>query len=267
MAQANGISYHMDSKDIREVPEVYGNQTEYREIFINIINNALDAMPDGGRIIFSTWNKDGAVFISISDTGKGMTEDVKKKIFDPFFTTRRPEGTGLGLSITYGIIIRHGGEIAVESKVGEGSTFTLQFPIATGACSTKEISVPEQETKRDGLKILVIDDESEICDILEKLLSSDGHMVKAVNNGAEAIILAKNSSYDLVLCDMVMPEVFGYDVIKALNELERRPKIGIITGWGDKLKPIEDMALKVDFIIKKPFSFSEIVKHINNTFK
>ena len=291
MAQANGINYQIDRDGIREIPEVHCNPTELREVFINIISNALDAMPDGGTITVSTrcgrsgeqkadskkentskrqslnseLKGDFAV-ISFADTGKGMTEDVKKKIFDPFFTTRRPKGIGLGMSISYGIITRHGGKIEVESEVGKGSTFTLQFPIATRTCSTKEISEPEQETKSNSLNILVVDDEEVICNILEKFLSSDGHMVRAVDNGAEAIMLTKDCSYDLVLCDMAMPEVFGYDVIKALNELERRPKIGIITGWAEKLKPMEDEAFKVDFIIKKPFEFSEITRHINNLF-
>jgi PAS domain S-box-containing protein len=291
MAQANGINYQIDRDGIREIPEVHCNPTELREVFINIISNALDAMPDGGTITVSTRCgrsgeqkadskkentfkrqslnselKGDFVVISFADTGKGMTEDVKKKIFDLFFTTRRPKGIGLGMSISYGIITRHGGKIEVESEVGKGSTFTLQFPIATRTCSTKEISEPEQETKGNSLNILVVDDEEVICDILEKFLSSDGHMVRTVDNGAEAIMLTKDCSYELVLCDMAMPEVFGYDVIKALNELERRPKIGIITGWAEKLKPMEDEAFKVDFIIKKPFEFSEITRHINNLF-
>ena len=81
-----------------------------------------------------------------------------------------------------------------------------------------------------------------------------------------AIELAKRERFDLVLCDLAMPEVFGYDVIKALNKLEKRPKIGIVTGWGGKLKPLDDEDFKVDFIIKKPFDFSELTKHINYVF-
>ncbi|MHC4321012.1 MAG: response regulator [Planctomycetota bacterium] len=266
MAQTNGINYHIEMEDSSEMSEVHCNSTEIRRVFISIIYNALEAMPDGGRISFSTWNKDGAVFVSVSDSGKGMTADVKKKVFDPFFTTRRPEGTGLGMSIVYSILSRHNGKIEVKSEIGKGSTFTLQLPIVTRAHSIREISETEQKLKSNDLHILVVDDDESICDILEKFLTGEGHMVRTVDNGAEAIILAQNCSYDLVLCDMVMPEVFGCDVIKALNELERIPKIGIITGWGEKLKAIEDEILKVDFILKKPFDFSEVTKHINNVF-
>ncbi len=266
MAQANGLNYHMDMVSVGEMLEVRCNPTEIREVFINIIYNALEAMPDGGRITFSTWNKDGVAFVSVSDTGNGMTEDVQKKVFDPFFTTRRPEGTGLGMSIAYSILSRHNGKIEVKSEIGMGSTFTLQLPIVTEKDSIREISETEQVSKSSGLHILVVDDEAQICDILDKFLSREGHMVRTVDNGAEAIILAGVSSYDLVLCDMVMPEAFGYDVIKALNKLERRPKIGIITGWGEKLKSIEDENIKVDFILKKPFDFSEITSHLNSLF-
>ncbi|MCP5002697.1 MAG: HAMP domain-containing histidine kinase [Planctomycetes bacterium] len=94
MAQVKGINYQIDKEGMRGVQFIMCNPTEIREIFINIINNALDAMPDGGCLSFSTWCKEDTVFVDISDTGKGMSEEVTKKVFDPFFTTRRPEGTG-----------------------------------------------------------------------------------------------------------------------------------------------------------------------------
>jgi len=264
MAQAKGINYHMDTEGMKRVPYIWCNLTELKEVFVNIINNALDAMPGDGRISFSTWSEENTVFISISDTGKGMPEATKKKIFDPFFTTRRPEGTGLGLSTAYGIITGHGGKIEVESEIDKGATFTLQFPAAVKADCPKESPEPKHDSEINSLLILVVDDEEEICDILDKFLSKKGHLVKTVDNGREAIILTKAVDYDLVLCDMAMPDVFGYDVIKALNKSEKRPKIGIITGWGEKLKPIDDEDFKVDFIIKKPFSLSELEKHIDD---
>ncbi|KHE91548.1 MAG: HAMP domain-containing histidine kinase [Candidatus Scalindua rubra] len=150
MAQANGLNYHIDIEGIRGISEVRCNSAEIREAFVNIINNALDAMPVGGRISFSTWNRDDSVFVSVSDTGKGMTEDVRKKVFDPFFTTRRPQGTGLGMSIVYSILSRHNGKIEVESEIGKGSTFNLQLPIVSRADSTRAIPETEQESKSSG---------------------------------------------------------------------------------------------------------------------
>jgi len=161
---------------------------------------------------------------------------------------------------------RHNGSIDVKSEIGIGTTFTLQLPIVTRVGSTREITETEQVSKSNGLHILVVDDDEPICDILDKFLSREGHMVRTVDNGAEAISLAEDNNYDLVLCDMVMPEVYGYDVIKALNEMERIPKIGVITGWGEQLKLMDDEAFKVDFLLKKPFDFSEMLLLINNLF-
>jgi len=266
MAQAKGINYHVDTDGMKRVPSILCNPTELRGVFVNIINNALDAMPDDGRISFSTWSEDGTVFISISDTGEGMPDEVKKNIFDPFYTTKTAVGTGLGMSTAYGIVTGHGGKIEVESAVGKGSTFTLQLPAAAKADITNESPETKQEINTNGLRILVVDDNEEICNILDKFFSKKGHLVRTVDNGRDAIILTKVDDYDLVLCDMAMPEVFGYDVIKALNKLEKRPKVGIMTGWNEKLKPIDDEVFKIDFIIKKPFDFSTITRHINDAF-
>ncbi|MFV1976629.1 MAG: ATP-binding protein, partial [Candidatus Scalindua sp.] len=263
MAQAKRISYHMDIDGVKKTPPIFCNPTELRKVFINIIINSLDAMPDGGRISFSTWSKEDTLFVSISDTGEGMSENTKKHIFDPFFTTKVAVGTGLGMSTSYGIMTRHGGKINIESEVGKGSTLTLQFPTTTKAVRPMVSAKPERDTKSKNIRILVVDDEENTRKLLDIFLSEDGHKVKTVGNGAEAIEMAKREEYDLVLCDMLMPDIYGYDVIKALNALDKRPKIGIITGWVEELKPVTSGELNVDFIMKKPFEFSELTKHIN----
>ena len=264
MAQVESIDYQIDTEGINGVSPILCDPIGIREVFINIINNALDAMPEGGKIAFCTRNNEGTVFISISDTGKGMTEEVRKEVFDPFFTTRRPMGTGLGLSMAYKTVMMHGGRISVESEVGKGSTFTLQFPLTTKTVDvpSKE-NIPEPLTKDLSLNILVVDDEEAICKIMDSVLSEQGHKVKTVNNGTEAIDLSKNEHFDLVLCDLVMPKVSGYEVVKALHKLKKVPKIGIITGWGD-LNFTEEDGKRVDFIIRKPFDFSVLSKHIND---
>ena len=266
MAQVSGINYHIDKEGMKEIPEVLCSPAELREVFINLISNALNAMPDGGSISFSTWSDENTVFISISDTGTGMTEGVKKKIFDPFFTTRRPEGTGLGMSTSYGIIEEHGGKIDVESEVGKGTTFTLSIPNENGTTQRAVSSESFHEIKEKGLRILVVDDNEDMRSVLNQSLSSIGHIVKTVENGTDALELAKREGFDIVLCDLIMPDIYGYDVIKALNGLEKSPKIGIITGWGEELNPQENEGLKVDFIVKKPFKLSYLTKQISEAF-
>jgi len=262
MAQAKRVDYQIDREDMREIPEILCSHAELLGVFINIINNALDAMPDGGRLSFSTSSNDDTVFISISDTGIGMSENVKKCIFDPFFTTRRPEGTGLGMSMSYGTIARHGGKIEVESEKGNGATFNLSIPIRKDAA--QKVVPPEYDRRvtRSKLNILVVDDNEDVCEIMDEVLTRCGHAVTSVDNGAEAIELAVEKDFDLVLCDLLMPEVHGYDVVKALNKLDKIPKIGLMTGWAE-LKSIDEEGYKIDFILEKPFKHAELAKHID----
>ncbi|MCP5005438.1 MAG: PAS domain S-box protein [Planctomycetes bacterium] len=264
MSQIEGISYHIDKENIKQVPLLLCNSTEIREVFVNIINNALDAMPDGGSISFSTWSKDNNVFVSITDTGVGMSDDIMKNVFDPFFTTKTASGTGLGMSTSYGIMSRHGGKFNVESQVGRGSTFTLQFPIATSSISPEGPSHLTLETQNNDFSILVVDDEKEICSMLDEFLKTGGYKVKTVDNGPMAIEITKIERFDIVLCDMAMPKVSGQEVVRALNKLNNRPKIGIITGWDNDLKLKEYEGLTIDFIIKKPFNFAELARYLNN---
>ena len=263
MARVSGVNYQIDLKGLKKVPFIKGCSSDLREILINIINNAFDAMPHGGILCFVTWSQNSKVFVSISDTGIGMSKEVKERIFDPFFTTRMPEGTGLGMSAVYGIIKKLNGEIHVESESGKGSTFTLGFPVATDISSKVTLPRPSLETNDENLRILVVDDENEICGFLQDFLSEKGYIVWSVNSGNEAIRLLKCKTFDLVLCDLIMPDGTGRDVIKVLNTLDKRPKVGLITGWSEKIDSSNDEKLKVDFVLKKPFDFSELSKQIN----
>jgi PAS domain S-box-containing protein len=266
-AKARGISYDIDGEDIRELPAVFGNPSEIKEALVNIINNALDAMPDGGRLSFSAWSRDKTVFVSISDTGKGMTAVVNDRIFDPFFTTRSPEGTGLGMSAAYSIAIRNGGRISVESKPGKGTMVTIRFGMTKEIDNSKILPESMQETKAGRGRILVLDDDEAICKILNTVLSKEGYIVKIVNNGVGAIKLLENETFDLLLCDQGLTTVPEFDFIKSIDALEKRPKIGMITGNEDESvikKNKKD--LNAIFIAKKPFDLPELSKHVNDVF-
>jgi len=267
MAQADGIKYFIDQKDIKQVPPVMCQPSDVREMFINIINNALDAMPDGGSITLAIWSKENTLFVSISDTGIGMDKEIQSHIFDPFYTTRCPEGTGLGLSTVYGTMKRHGGKIDVKSEVGRGSTFTMQFQTTTEAIRADIPKKADKSKSRNmGLSILVVDDADDMCVILDTFLSKEGHKVRTVNKGAEAIELANRENFDLVLTDLAMSNTYGYDVINALKKLDKVPKIGIMTGWNEKHKPIEEEGMKADFLLNKPFKLEQITDQIQTLF-
>ncbi len=266
-SQAKGINYHLNTEGMNSESSILCNPTEIREVFINIIYNALDAMPNGGNLSFNTWNDDETVFVSVVDTGEGMADKVEKRVFDPFFTTKLAIGTGLGMSTAYGIVTRHGGGIVVQSERGKGTTFTLQFPITLKNGTPNETYKQSKETITKNLHVMVVDDEEDICNILNKYFAKGGHKVKTVNNGADAIKLIEEEEFDLVLCDMVMPGICGSDVIKAINNnLKKRPVIGIMTGWCEHDKTLDQAGVKVEFVIRKPFKFSELAKQINENF-
>ena len=216
MANAEGLDYDIDVDGIMEVPKIMGNDAELREVFINIINNAMDAMERGGRLTFRTWQEEGNVFINISDTGEGMSEEVRKQVFEPYYTTKRSKGSGLGMSISNGIMKRHSGSIEVVSKKGEGTTFTLRLPIAVLPVQKAKPSVSSyQEIKVKDLSVLVVDDNEDIHSSLKMFFVNSGHKAKAVNSGSRAIEALKAEAFDLVLCDIVMPDISGYKVAAA----------------------------------------------------
>ncbi len=266
IAKAGGINYEIDKNGIVEVPIIMGIESELREVFINIMNNAMDSMPEGGSLSFCTWQSEVNVFISISDTGEGMSVDVKNKVFEPFYTTKREKGSGLGMSMSYGIIERHGGGIEVKSEVGKGTTFTIRLPIAEPPAQKNELPVEDQNKKVKGLSILVVDDKKDMRTLLEEFFAKNGHIVKTADSGNRAIEVLKAETFDLVLSDLVMPDVSGHKVVDVLNSLEKRPKIGVMTGWSEKVETKDENELNVDFIIKKPFNFSVLAGHVNDLF-
>jgi signal transduction histidine kinase len=188
-ALAEGIDYRIDTEGMGRVPSIMCNPAEIREVFINIINNALDAMSGGGKISFGTWSDNETVFVNVTDDGDGISDNVKKNIFDPFFTTKGVEGTGLGMSIVYGIVTRHSGKIEVDGELGKGTAFTMQFPVTIKRRRVIKISAPEQKTNEKSLRILVIDDEESMRDILNQFLSKGGHDVKTTDNGVNVLTL------------------------------------------------------------------------------
>ena len=283
IAHGAGIKYYINTDGLKKVRDIKGNPSELREVVLNIITNALDAMPKGGTLCFNAWEDEDNIHLSISDTGAGMPEEVISKIFDPFFTSKE-KGTGLGLSVVYGIVKRHGGVIHVSSTVGMGSVFLLSFP------SKKEVYTAEEaqiiETKKGTMennvlliedddqvreaaleygkrnKILVIDDELVIGKVLCNFLTEAGYAVEYCNNGAEALDKLKQHKYDLVLCDLGMPGVTGWDIMDAIEMLEEKPRVGIVTGFLNTVDTFPDKKIKADFIINKPFDLEVVLDRI-----
>jgi CheY-like chemotaxis protein len=225
----------------------------------NIIFNAVDAMPRGGKLTISTQPQtDEWVEVMIADTGIGMTEEVKKRIFDPFFTTKGVTNSGLGLSVSYGIVKRHGGEILVESKPGMGTTFIFHLPVGYVQEEARE-KVPEPVKEGRSARILVIDDEDAVRDILSQMLRAEGHQVVLASDGEEGIRRFQKEKFDIVFTDLGMPKISGWEVSKRVKGINPKVPIAMITGWGMEVNREKMSESGIDLIVSKPFDFDQVI--------
>jgi len=232
------------------IPELAGDPPALREVLVNLILNAVDAMPNGGRVTIRTWATEADVYCCVSDTGTGMSAEVQRRAFEPFFTTKGVRSIGLGLSVNYGIIQRHGGELTLESTEGCGTALTVRLAIGSAVGPPERASDPEVPSHR--LRILLIDDEEEVLSLIQEMLEEDGHEVVTAASGADGVTRVLNDrAFHLVLTDLGMPGMTGGDVARAVKAANPSLKVGIVTGWGEEsLAP--DVRASADFILGKP---------------
>ncbi len=266
------------------ISHIQGNAPEVREAVTNLILNAVDAMPQGGVLTLNARQVKQAagnqieaapspgasrdrprdnpgewVELTVTDTGTGMSEEIRRRIFEPFFTTKGMHGTGLGLAVVYGIMERHGGHIQVASVPGRGSTVTLQFQAALGPVVARRKA---SATVAGPRRILLIDDDSWVRESLSDLLRTVGHHVTEADGGAAGLAHLAESPVDLVLTDLVMPEVSGWDVARAIKSRLPGLPVVLMTGWGDQVvKEASERGL-VDRVLGKPFPLEEILRVI-----
>jgi len=259
-AQERGIPIELTTQS-DEAPLVFGSPSELREVLTNIVFNAIEAMPEGGTIALSSQPHGNWVEVKIHDTGTGMPEEVKKRIFDPFFTTKGVSNSGLGLSVSYGIVKRHGGEILVESEPGKGTTFILRLPMIHTEEQVKEEVIPTKEVR--PAKILVIDDEDSVRDVLSRILKTQGHEVVSVSSGEEGIDRFKRETFELVFTDLGMPKMSGWEVGRILKGMNAEVPVAIITGWGMELDREKMKESGIDLVISKPFQFDQVIRVVS----
>jgi PAS domain S-box-containing protein len=263
-AQAKGISIRIDT-EYGSMPPIQANLSELREAFTNVIFNAIDAILTDGRILCHTWSKGDYIYVSISDTGVGMSDDVRQRIFDPFFTTKGITNSGLGLSVCYGIINRHGGEILVDSTAGKGSTFTIKLPTSISAIST----LKEKELSSEPSKacILIIDDEKIVRGAIQEILEDEGHIVVGAESGEEGIEKFRQDVFDIVLTDLGMPGMPGWDVVAKIKEINPQVPVVLLTGWANQTDVKRAKESGVDLILGKPISSKELISMVAQTIK
>jgi signal transduction histidine kinase/CheY-like chemotaxis protein len=238
-----------------DLPLMVGDGPALRDLVTNLILNALDAMPDGGRLSLHTEllaDVEPTALIEISDTGIGMTPEVLQRIFDPFFSTKGANGTGMGLAMAYGIVQRHQGTISVESELGRGATFRVRLPMRRLAEHSPEPQVPDLATPIRAMHILLVEDDDAVRRVLTQILRRAGHMVVDVASGRHALDLLDGQIFDLLCTDLGMPEMSGWDLIARARSAYPDLLTILITGWGEQISLLEAQEHGVDALVPKP---------------
>ena len=263
-AQSRGVTYDV-RVEAGTVPLIAGTAEELREGLLNLLNNALEAMPAGGTFSFSASAESNRVVIRAADGGCGMSEETRRRVFEPFFTTKGAQGNGLGLAVVWGIVARHGGEIAVESALGQGTTFTIRLPVPAvlpaDQAAEGALRLPQ------GRRVLVVEDNHEILRSLGDVLRDNGCKVIEALNGATALARLEAEGVDLVLTDLAMPGVSGWEVASACRDRYPEMPVGLITGFGDQLEPEKLERHGVRFVVAKPFASEELLQVVATALK
>lgn len=260
-AQANNVHISL-GLEINSQATIMGHPSELREVLVNMVFNSIEAMPQGGRLMLSAEEMNGFVEIAVSDTGMGMSAEIRSRVFDPFFTTKGKAGLGLGLAVCYGIIQRHEGEIEIDSEVGRGTTFRIRLPIAA--------DLPQAEMAKETAPrltlvpnlraptILVVDDELCVRELLVEILEGEGCEVTVAENGEQALQLFEGRQFKAVFTDVGMPGMSGWELARAIRERDDEISLAVVTGWGDAVSSSEQETAKVDWVVTKPFSIDRI---------
>ncbi len=255
---ADGVQIEMLT-ELGEAPAVSGNAAELREVLTNLIFNAVDAMPEGGAITLSTRARGSEVWISVTDTGMGMTEEERERCLEPFFTTKGERGTGLGLAVVYGIIHRHDGQIEIVSEKGRGTTFMIRLPQSTHTATETVVAVEQVDR---ALRILVVDDQEIICELIAEYLQTDGHETAMAANGREALEQLALRPADLVITDQSMPEMNGGQLAAAMQARMPGVPVILLTGFGEEMQALDQLPPGVDLVLGKPVSAADLRRAI-----
>jgi len=263
---AKGVTITVE-KNPTPVPTIIGNETSLREMFTNLIFNAVDALSAGGTMRFATSRDGDSVVCEISDNGHGMAEEIRKHCFEPFFSTKGKGGTGLGLSVVYGIIRRHEGTIEVKSEPQKGAVFTIRLPQRTHLARDQQGAEPSRAQRLErSLSVLIVDDEPLVRQVVTDYLQGDGHRVESSSNGNDALEKFKKGHFDLVVTDRAMPEMNGDLFAEKIKEISPSTPVIMLTGFGELMKAKGEKPAAVDTILSKPATLNAFREAIAKTF-
>jgi signal transduction histidine kinase len=259
------VTAHLTDEEITTVAD----PGQLQQLFLNIIVNAEKEMKmahNGGRLIIRSSCRQGWIRVSFRDNGPGIAPENLERIFDPFFSTREVgEGTGLGLSVCHGIVAEHGGRIYAESEQPGGTTFVIELPVVAAEETPSAAAALEQEKSVPGAKILVIDDERAIRELISQVLNNEGHRVTAVDSAENALAKLRNERYNLILMDMKMPGMSGIELYGHIEEIAGSLARRVVFITGDVMGEDTKQFFKEHnspYIIK-PFSIKKLKQDVN----
>ena len=249
--------------DVDSVPPVAATRAGLHDVLLNLLFNATDAMPDGGRIRIEASRTGEEVMMTVSDNGVGMVSDVAARVFEPFFTTKMDIGSGLGLSTVYAEVQQWGGGMNVTSAPGEGTTFELRVPIWRGKAEPEEEDgrqgeAQENARKNDRASVLVVEDDEAVRSFLARVLSGRGYDYQLAGSALEALDQFREGSFQVAIIDLGMPGKSGDALSVELRQLDARLVTVLSTGW--MLHESDGRLDSFDLHINKPFHVEEIAK-------
>ena len=249
--QAKGLSIQIQT-ELGKVPRISAAASEIREVIMNLIFNAVDAMPQGGQIQVSSGVEEGYAFFTVEDSGTGMTEETRRHCLEPFYSTKGEQGTGLGLAIVYGIISRHSGLIRINTELNRGTQISILLPLT--ACGKEPAAEAPPAALSHTLNVLVVDDQPEIRQVLSSYLEHDAHTVVTAENGCDALEKFRAGKFDLVITDRAMPKMNGDQLATAIKEISPGEPIILLTAFADSDRHARD----IDLMLSKPASLRMI---------
>jgi PAS domain S-box-containing protein len=254
--QARGITIGIKA-DLQATPLVTGNEAELREVLINLIFNAVDAMPDGGMITIRTCSDGESVLLEVSDTGVGMSDEVRERCWEPFFTTKGERGTGLGLAMVQGIVQKHSGAIGINSEAGKGTTITIRLPLRKQKTAGERLSLAANPAAHPQ-RVLLVEDEPRVRQLLAQYLARDGHTVETAMNGRDGLEKFSAGEFDLVITDRAMPEMSGDHLAAAIKNVAPETPVILITGFGELMNATGERPDGVEVVLGKPVTLAAL---------
>jgi two-component system, cell cycle sensor histidine kinase and response regulator CckA len=272
-----GEDVQLDIRLAPSVPPIVGNVSQMNQVLMNLVVNARDAMPDGGRVTIATADVSVApggdhpaslsagsyVVLTVSDTGTGMTDETRQHIFEPFFSTKGEAGTGLGLSTVYGIVRQRQGDIDVWSATGQGTRFRIYLPQATQSSESTTTAQPAARTPSGTRRILVVEDHDDVRAFATEVLRGAGYDVLEASSGDEALrLLEREPPIDLLLTDVVLRGMSGRQVAERVAETYPSARVLFTSGYPDDITASKGVPRGAVAFLPKPYSPEVLVSRV-----